>query len=203
MIKHHQLDDMEVTSFHTAKKGNWCSGDAYYISSDDDYVICAVADGLGSGEEAMEASSAVIRCIEEHEDESVEELMARCNNVLLNTRGAVLTIIKLDIPSKEIVYSNIGNIGCIFYPPSGKLVRPIPSRGYMSGRRQKFKSQRIQYEKGTTFILYSDGLRFDPVFHAFMNGMPSTEKAMQQVIDSMTDQSDDTTILIGKVAPEN
>ncbi|TMW70185.1 PP2C family serine/threonine-protein phosphatase [Alteribacter natronophilus] len=203
MIKHHQLQDMEVTSYHTAKKGNWCSGDAYYIAGDEDFVICAIADGLGSGEEAMEASSAVIKCIEEHREESVEDLMARCNNVLWHTRGAVLTIIKLDLSTREIVYSNVGNIGCIFYPPSGKLVRPIPSRGYMSGRKHKFKSQRIPYEEGTTFILYSDGLHFDPLFHAYMTAMPSTEKAMQQVIDRISDQSDDTTILIGKVAPES
>ncbi|MBM7096822.1 SpoIIE family protein phosphatase [Bacillus sp. H-16] len=200
MIKHHQLNDIEITSYYTAKQGNWCSGDAFYVSSGDEYVICAVVDGLGSGEEAMEASSAVIKVIEAHKDESVEVLMDKSNKELWQKRGAVMTIMKIDQRTQEIIYSNVGNIGCIFYPPSGKLVRPIPSRGYLSGKRQKFKAQRISFEKGMTFILYSDGLTFDPVFHQFMAKTPSTKKAMEQVIGGMADTSDDTTILIGKVS---
>ncbi|WP_026688723.1 SpoIIE family protein phosphatase [Alteribacter aurantiacus] len=200
MIKYHQLDDIEITSYYTAKEGNWCSGDAFYVSKDDGYVICAIADGLGSGEEAMEASSAVVRVIEKCKEDPVETLMDKCNEALWHKRGAVLTIIKIDQDAQEIVYSNVGNIGCIFYPPTGKLVRPIPSRGYMSGKKRQFKAQRISYEDGMSFILYSDGLKFDPVFHHYMTKLPSTQKAMEQVVGGMVDSSDDTTILIGKVS---
>ncbi|WP_096438491.1 PP2C family serine/threonine-protein phosphatase [Alteribacter populi] len=199
MIKHHQLNGIDVTSYHTAKRGNWCSGDAYHISSGEGHVICAIVDGLGSGEEAMKASQAVIQVIEMDQDEAIEELMSRCNNALREKRGAVLTIIKVDMAREEIIYSNVGNIGCIFYSPSGKLVRPIPTRGYVSGKRQKFKSQRYQFEKGMTFLLYSDGLSFDPAFHTFMMKMTSTNRAMQQVVEMMAHNADDTTILIGKV----
>ncbi|MDQ0256144.1 negative regulator of sigma-B (phosphoserine phosphatase) [Evansella vedderi] len=199
MIHHEQLNGIDISTFKAAKKGNWCSGDSLLIEKTEDYVVCAVADGLGSGEEAAEASEAAIETIKENHHLDVESLMAKCNNVLFNKRGAVLAILKIDINDCQITYSNVGNIGCIFYDPSGKLTRPIPSRGYLSGKKQDFRIQKIYLEQEMSFILYTDGLIFNPVYHSYFTKMNSTKTTIQHLVDLNMDFKDDTTIVVGKI----
>ncbi|WP_280771295.1 PP2C family serine/threonine-protein phosphatase [Salipaludibacillus daqingensis] len=199
MIEHQDLKEVDISIYQIAKKGNWCSGDAFYTVRTDNYVLCAVADGLGSGEEAMDASEAAMSVIKRDHDLDTETLMEKCNQVLWGTRGVVITILKLDFQSGIIEYTNIGNITCTFYEPSGEMYRPVPTRGYLSGKKNKFKTQRIPYEKDTIFIIYSDGLIFDPVYHSIFSKNEVPRRMIGQVVDLMKDSNDDTTILVGKV----
>lgn len=200
MIEHQQLEGIEVSTYNVAKKGNWCSGDAFFLIRTEDYFLCAMADGLGSGEEANEASDAAISFIRTNHHLDVETLMSECNDLMWQKRGAVLTIIKLDMDTQEIIYCNVGNIGCIFYKPSGKLYRPVPSRGYLSGRKQNFRLQKLPFEKGMSFILHSDGLDFDPYYHSLFTRMGSPKFILQRLLDMMEISDDDTTIMVGKIA---
>ncbi|ADU28635.1 SpoIIE family protein phosphatase [Evansella cellulosilytica] len=199
MIQHHKLNGVEISTYTKAKKGNWCSGDSFYTNETEDYIICAIADGLGSGEDARESSSAAINLITEYHRLELDDLMAMCNNVLWNKRGAVVAILKIYKHDRSIVYCNVGNIGCHFYTPSGKLTRPIPSRGYLSGKKQKFRIQRMNFEQGMSFVLYSDGLLFTPFFHSYFSNLDSPKGAIEQVLQTMENSDDDTTIVIGKI----
>ncbi|MBU9723808.1 MULTISPECIES: SpoIIE family protein phosphatase [Bacillaceae] len=199
MFEHQYLNGIKISAYKAAKKGNWCSGDSYFITRTDQYILCAVVDGLGSGEEAMEASTAVIDVIKTDHSRDVSELMEQCNRVLSQTRGAVLAILKINTDDKEVIYSNVGNIGCVFYCKSGQLNRPIPSRGYLSGRKLKIKVQRLPYEEEMAFVMYTDGFSFNPKFHSLFNGIDNPKDTMQQLVDEMEITNDDTTLLVGKI----
>ncbi|MBU9710441.1 SpoIIE family protein phosphatase [Evansella tamaricis] len=199
MIEHQDLNGVEVSTYKAAKKGNWCSGDSFFVTRTKDYILCAMADGLGSGEEAMNSSTAVIEAIKNDHGEDVLFLMDKCNRVLVQRRGAVLSILRIDINEQEITYSNVGNIGCNFYSPDGKLDRPVPSRGYLSGKKQKIRIQRIPYEKGMTFVLYTDGFHFNPGYHSILSKMDSPKDTLHQLVELMEDTNDDTALLIGKI----
>ena len=200
MIEHLQLDGIEVSTYNVAKKGNWCSGDSYFTYRSKDYFLCAMADGLGSGEKANTASVAAINFIKENHHLDVKTLMSKCNELMWQKRGAVLTIIKLNMDTQEIAYSNIGNISCVFYKPSGELYRPVPSRGYLSGRKQTIRVQNLKFENGMTFILHSDGLNFDPYYHSLFSRMSSPKYLLQELVDIMETSDDDTTIMVGRIA---
>ena len=66
--------------------------------------ICALADGLGSGEFAKDSADAVMEEIENYADESIETIVKKCNEVLVKKRGVVLGIIKLDFTTKIYFY---------------------------------------------------------------------------------------------------
>ncbi|MGJ9382723.1 PP2C family serine/threonine-protein phosphatase [Salipaludibacillus sp. CF4.18] len=199
MIENQRLKHVDISVYHEAKKGNWCSGDAFYTIETDDYILCAVADGLGSGEQAMEAASAAMTEIKNNHDMDIETIMDRSNKVLFGTRGVVLTILKLDIQAEIIEYSNVGNITCTFYRPSGELVRPVPSRGYLCGKKKTFKTERIPYEKDLIFFLYSDGLIFDAKYHSIFSSKDSPTLIIERFINVIKSSNDDTTLLVGKV----
>ncbi|SER87042.1 SpoIIE family protein phosphatase [Salisediminibacterium halotolerans] len=199
MYEHHYWEKADVSMFKKAKNGNWHSGDAMHIIHTDDYILCAVADGLGSGEEAMEASEAVMNIIKAEHDRTVYSLIERSNQNLWGTRGVVMSLLKIDLHSRDIEYANVGNISCSFYYPEGKIYRPVPSRGYLSGRKQKITTETIPYEKNMVFLIYSDGLVFEPAYHAFFSRGAAPKEMVEEVVDAMNDTNDDITIMIGKM----
>ncbi|QKS70198.1 SpoIIE family protein phosphatase [Paenalkalicoccus suaedae] len=199
MIEHQHLREIDVSIYQTAKNGNWCSGDGYLTLRTDDFVLTAVADGLGSGEEAMHASSTVMKVIEENSEKDLLTLMDLCNNEMFGTRGVVLTILKFHFHERMIEYCNVGNIACVLYRSPGKVVRPLPSRGFLSGRKKKFFIQQFAYEKDMLFLLHSDGFKLLPVHHTLFSGVERPQEVLQKVLLMMDNPDDDTTVLVGKI----
>ncbi|HYK74435.1 MAG TPA: PP2C family serine/threonine-protein phosphatase, partial [Pseudoneobacillus sp.] len=148
---------IEVYAHQSIKEGKTQCGDGYFYFETDEYFICVVADGLGSGQYAHEAALAVTQIIEENHQESVEVLMKESNRVLLEKRGAAVSIFKVYFQSREFVYSCVGNIRFYLYTPNGNLIYPLPVSGYLSGRPQVYHTQRFSYEPNSKFIIHSDG----------------------------------------------
>ncbi|MCR2822638.1 PP2C family serine/threonine-protein phosphatase [Lederbergia panacisoli] len=154
---HLENEYSEVHAFQTAKESNVLCGDSFYLTLTEDYVLCVLADGLGSGKYAHEASQAVVSVVRSNPEESVNTLMDFCNKVLLKKRGAAVAIFKVDFKRKEFEYSCVGNIRFYMYPPEGKLIYPMPVTGYLSGRPQKYRTQKYAYESKSKFLIHTDG----------------------------------------------
>ncbi|WP_373562398.1 SpoIIE family protein phosphatase [Halobacillus litoralis] len=149
---------VELSVFQKAKKGNYYCGDSYFYRETDDAFLCALADGLGSGEMAMESSKAVMEIIEDHPSLSVEALVKKCNEVLVGKRGVVLGILKIDYSGMTYSYSSIGNIGVITVDPDGTRHRNIPLAGYLSGYSRSLRVTHGKIQKGMIFLMFSDGV---------------------------------------------
>lgn len=147
----------EAHAFQTAKESNLLCGDSFYLTLTEDYFLCVLADGLGSGKYAYEASQAAVSVVRSNPEENVDTLMDFCNKVLLKKRGAAVAILKVDFKQKEFEYSCVGNIRFYLYPPDGKLVYPMPVTGYLSGKPQKYRTHKYTYEPNSKFLIHSDG----------------------------------------------
>ncbi|MBS4224398.1 PP2C family serine/threonine-protein phosphatase [Lederbergia citrea] len=156
-MMHLQNDSLEAHAFQTAKGGNIFCGDSFYMTVNEDYFLCILADGLGSGKFAYEASQAAVSIVKANPEEDVDTLMDYCNKVLLRKRGAAVAILKVDFKRQEFDYSCVGNIRFYVYTPSGKMIYPMPVTGYLSGRPQKFRTQKFSYEPRSKFLIHSDG----------------------------------------------
>ncbi|BBP87318.1 hypothetical protein BsIDN1_09360 [Bacillus safensis] len=84
-----QHEHVNAIIYQSNKEGKPCCGDSFFfIKADDEELICAVADGLGSGQYANESSSLVSEIVEEYGHEDVAALIDRCNQAMKNkTRG--------------------------------------------------------------------------------------------------------------------
>ncbi|WP_163528484.1 SpoIIE family protein phosphatase [Halobacillus ihumii] len=151
-------NQVAVSVYQKAKKGNYYCGDSYFHMETDDAFICALADGLGSGELAKDSSQAVMEVIEEFPNQEIEYIIKKCNEVLLGKRGVVLGILRIDLKQQTYSYSSIGNIGIITLAKDGKRNRNIPLSGYLAGYPKRLKVTRGQVESGMIFLLFSDGV---------------------------------------------
>lgn len=149
---------VNLSVFQKAKKGKYYCGDSYFYKETEDAFVCALADGLGSGEMARESSQAVMDVIEDNPDLTLEPLVKKCNEVLVGKRGVVLGILRIDFNALTYSYSSIGNIGIITVDPDGKRNRNIPLPGYLSGYIKKLRISYGKIQEGMVFLLFSDGV---------------------------------------------
>lgn len=151
-------EHVEVYIYQEAKRGNRESGDAYFVHSEEDYCILSIADGLGSGPIARQSAEIIPTVLKEHHHESLDELLSRCNEYMIQKRGAAVAIVKINYKQKTVQYSCVGNVRFYILKGEGEMVYPLPVMGYLSGKPQKLKTQEYAYSSGDRFFLHSDGV---------------------------------------------
>ncbi|UFT99829.1 SpoIIE family protein phosphatase [Radiobacillus kanasensis] len=186
---------MDVSIFQQAKKGNYYCGDSYYYKETEDGFVCALADGLGSGEFAKESSQAVIQAIEQNKDVSLDQLIKICNKELTGKRGVVLGILKVDYLSHTFSFTSIGNVGVMTVTSSGVKKRSIPNSGYLAGFPRPFKVTEGQLEEDLVFILFTDGVNDRDLSSSYF-----MVKDVQRITETYrsvcgTNEKDDTTLI--------
>ena len=192
-------ENIEVIVSQTSKNNMVYCGDDFFFLNTKEYFLCVLADGLGSGEFAYESSHAVIEEVKRFHDLDVEELMKICNQSLINKRGAAVSILKVYYDQRKFDYSSVGNIRFFLYnPKEDKLVYPLPVTGYLSGRKQKYKTQRFSYEPNAKFILHSDGLELKGA-KTFLKRTVPLENIARCILDSTPATADDTTFILGSL----
>ncbi|WP_077210599.1 PP2C family serine/threonine-protein phosphatase [Bacillus dakarensis] len=197
-MKHFQAQKIEVIAHQRTKEGNLQCGDCYFFTTTDDYFICVLADGLGSGEYAFDSAATVVNIVEQFHHEDVEVLMNRCNNALMLKRGAAVAIFKVFYRIQEFEYSCVGNIRFFLYSSSGKLTYPLPVTGYLSGKPQKFHTQRYSYETDSKFLVYSDGFRYQRL-KSILSTLRPLEQIAEDIKRTNPNTTDDATFIIGNL----
>ena len=199
-MKHEILRDRKVEAIaaQSSKNGKALCGDDYFFLATDDYFVCVLADGLGSGEFAHESSRAVTNVVRESHGKDVDSLMELCNRVLLQKRGAAVAIFKVYFKEQRFRYSCVGNIRFYLYPPNGKLVYPLPVTGYMSGRKQRFHTQEFSYVPNSRFLIHSDGFEMRGT-KDFFGLSSSLEVSANQLEHTNSAASDDITFIFGSL----
>ncbi|MFC5714069.1 SpoIIE family protein phosphatase [Thalassorhabdus alkalitolerans] len=199
MIENKQLTKVDLATFQKGKSGNLRCGDAFVTIETDEYFLCAVADGLGSGEGAYRSAMIAMDIVEKHHTDPVPSLLEQCNQALMHERGVVITILKVMYQTNEIVYGNIGNIGCMLFTHDGQALRPIPAPGYLSGRKFQYRMEHFPYRKGFSFILHSDGATFTTEQQRWLRQMKNPEEVVSRMAETAKNSNDDVTIVVGQV----
>ncbi|WP_285769468.1 SpoIIE family protein phosphatase [Peribacillus sp. SI8-4] len=192
-------ENIEIVVSQSSKNGMVYCGDDYFFLHTKEYFVCVLADGLGSGKYAYESSHAVIEEVTRNHELDVESLMAVCNQVLIDKRGAAVSILKIFYDKNEFVYSSVGNIRFFLYNPTvDKIVYPLPVTGYLSGRKQKYRTERYKYEPNAKFILHSDGLELKGA-KTFLKRQAPMEVTARAILESSPATADDTTFILGSL----
>ena len=144
------------------KQGRHISGDAVFVhdgqnpGSEQGRVLVAVIDGLGAGEGAAEASGKAVACIRDHLDEPLAVLVARCHRALRGTRGAVMTLMRIDLAARQVSFVGVGNVGV--RSRSAANAQPISGNGIVGFRLPTLREFSYNYTPGDLFVLFTDGV---------------------------------------------
>lgn len=190
---------VQVAIYQKAKQNNYYCGDSYFYTETENEFICALADGLGSGEYAKESSQVVIDIIRSNTHKNVGQLVQECNRKLQGKRGVVLGILKINFAWQSYSFSSIGNIGMMTVTQNRKK-RNIPNAGYLAGYPRSIKVINEKLEPNMNFIMFSDGvLDRDLSQKYFLN--PDVQEVISNfaAVDGGT-RTDDTTLIAVRYA---
>jgi len=149
----------EVGVVRAAKRGETECGDDWGMVVDEGRgrALLTVADGLGHGTSAAEASRRAVELAAESSTERPSYVVAGLHRGLRSTRGAAVAVAELDANSSDVRYAGLGNI-------SGAIVGPADSKSLMSHNgiagHEMRKIQEISYiwPADALLVMHSDGV---------------------------------------------
>ncbi|MGG1679216.1 PP2C family serine/threonine-protein phosphatase [Neobacillus sp. NRS-1170] len=198
MLEREANEHIQALAYQIQKRGNWCNGDSYFMKATEEYFICTVADGLGSGAAAHASSNAIREVVEKYHHEDVDALIDYCNQALKNKRGATISIFKVNFSLQTFSYCSVGNIRFVLYCPSGRFIYPLPVLGFLSGKPQNHRSETFSYEGGSTFIIHTDGLMI-PSVKQLLSSCRTIEDMSNQLELYTNSRMDDLTYVVGEL----
>ncbi|MFF1449952.1 SpoIIE family protein phosphatase [Streptomyces sp. NPDC058274] len=183
------------------------SGDAWACVRTDDRVTLLLADGLGHGEAAAEASGAALDQLHHAAHLPPTELLGRLHTALRATRGAAVAVAQLDLASRVLDFAGIGNIGARLR--TGDTWRPLLSHPGIVGAHRPARLPRCSqpWTPDSLLILHSDGLpsRWTPPPSVPLSALDPALTAAVIVRDSSSAARpvrDDTTVAVLTPSPD-
>ena len=137
--------------------GEVACGDAICIRRHDAGWTILVADGLGHGPQAADASMEALRLFRRVEGRSPAEIIAHVHQGLRHTRGAAVAVARLDVAAGTLAFSGIGNI-------AGTIVTAkerhhlVSLSGTAGHNARKIATFDYALPAGSLLVMHSDGI---------------------------------------------
>lgn len=187
-----------VASYGRPCAGERTSGDTSVFVRTADALVVAVVDGLGHGEPARDASERARDVLLAHPELSPEALLERCHGELARTRGAVMTVARVDEARGEVAVASVGNVGALVVGPAG--THRFGGSSFVVGsprRAARVAVERRSIGPRDVLILYSDGVssRVDLSSDQALLREPPIVVA-QRVVERFARDHDDAMVLV-------
>jgi anti-sigma regulatory factor (Ser/Thr protein kinase) len=148
--------DESVGALSIAKAGETDSGDACAWQHGADCSWFMIADGLGHGLLAAEASGAAARAFEETRSEGAVQRLQHVHSAIHGTRGCAVAIAEIPHTPGRLEYAGLGNIsGVVLGDKARGLVSLHGTAGQDAPRIASFPAD---WPAGGVLVLHSDGL---------------------------------------------
>jgi len=140
-----------------ALPGEEVSGDAVAVRETGEYFTTLVADGLGHGALAADASTLAVDVFSRTQAMDADNLVEAIHAALRATRGAAIAVTTCDIRRRLATFSGIGNIagGLVAGAAVKKMTSMNGTAGLVARRVQSFQ---YPYLADTLLVMHSDGL---------------------------------------------
>ncbi len=137
--------------------GEPASGDAIYVRTESDGWTVLVADGLGHGPHAVEASDEAVRTFLAVEHLQPAAILRAVHDGLRHTRGAAVALCRYSAANGSIQYVGVGNIEgrVVDGAESKRMVSHAGTAGLTLRRVQEFQ---YAFPTGSVLVMHSDGV---------------------------------------------
>jgi len=153
------LPRSEVAVFGRPIEGENESGDDAAFVRSRHALLVALADGLGHGSEAREASARAMATVRANAKGDPAALLGSCDQALRGTRGAVMAIVRFDRSAHTVTHAGAGNINTHLYRP--RATRRFGSVSCVLGARgpsPRLMAETEPLEQRALLVMFSDGI---------------------------------------------
>ena len=150
---------VRIGAVHLPMPGETVCGDAWAVDERPDRRRLLVADGLGHGQFAAEASGEAVRVFRERADLPLEDLVHALHAALRGTRGAALAIAEHDPDARELRYVGVGNVaGQLLDPADGSVKSLVSHNGTAGAKLHRVRQFTHPWPPGGLLAMHTDGL---------------------------------------------
>lgn len=155
--------DPFVAAVSLPARGETVCGDGWAVHESPRLRTLMVADGLGHGPAAREASERATRVLAECPDLGPAALIEHIHRALRSTRGAAVAIAELDDPEGVVRFCGVGNISAWLVGPA-RMHGLVSHHGTLGHEAVRFQEFRYEWGDAEALVLASDGLlsHWDP-----------------------------------------
>ncbi|PQP01858.1 serine/threonine protein kinase [Massilia phosphatilytica] len=133
-------------------------GDGWGVTCDLDGATLLGVDGLGHGPEAAKAAHGAIEALEKRPAAAPGAVVQTAHELLRITRGAALSVARIDYRSDEVRFAGIGNVSAIVH--DGLARRALVSHnGIVGHNMRKVQEFAVPFPPGALCVLASDGIQ--------------------------------------------
>lgn len=178
-------------------------GDSWCHEERGDGWSVMVADGLGHGQFAAEASHRAATIFSDSGRTVPSELLADMHGALRPTRGAAISIARVDPARGEVVFAGVGNVAGVLVGPGDDMRRMVCHNGTIGHIAKHMRD--FTYPVGTArlLVLASDGLgttwRMDR-YPGLLDHHPTLIAGV--LYRDFTRGRDDVTVLVARLAAQ-
>lgn len=148
---------LEVGAVCLPKRGEEVSGDAWADQIEPHRSLLLVADGLGHGPAAADASMMAVRTFQEHHHRSPYAIVEAAHAALRSTRGAALAIAEIDVEQQSVRFAGVGNIAASIFS-STEHHNLVSYNGTIGHEVRKIQEFTYPWYANGLLIMHSDGL---------------------------------------------
>lgn len=166
-------------------------GDLPFVKEYDSYIFTALIDVLGHGKEARSVAVLCNDFLEKNYRDDLKKIIYGMHNLLKGTRGAVISICRLDKITGNFLQVGIGNISV---RTLGKNSQRLVSRDGIVGYGDIFpKENQIKLFPGDTVLLHSDGIKehFD-IFDCMDFINKDSSEICRNIMNKFRNENDDS-----------
>jgi anti-sigma regulatory factor (Ser/Thr protein kinase) len=152
-----QANSLHFGAVRVALPGQEVCGDNWSARQRPNLVQILVADGLGHGWGAAQASREAIKIFHHSSWTAPQYLLEKVHAGMRHTRGAAVAVVQIDVAGQEVRFAGIGNITATILSPdsSHHLISHNGTAGYLAPKIQEFA---YAWAPQTLLVLHSDGL---------------------------------------------
>ncbi len=139
------------------KVGETVSGDIWAHHRSTQRSEFFIADGLGHGAMAAEASQVAVRIFQKSTQRDPAELIQQMHNAMRHTRGAAIAIATLDLNAQTVTFAGVGNIAAVIVTPE-RSRSLVSHNGIVGFEMRKVQNYSYPWTEDAILVMHSDGL---------------------------------------------
>jgi anti-sigma regulatory factor (Ser/Thr protein kinase) len=192
---------LRIGSVNVSKPGEEVCGDAFAVEQSETEATVMLADGLGHGYYASQASQEAVRILHAHPQLQPGALLDITNRALRGFRGAAVSIARLDHMRGKLVFSGLGNVAGHIYRGPGQSQHLVSVNGTAGQSAPHIREFSYAWPDGGILVMHSDGL----LTHTSLGSKPALAQRDASLIAGVLYRDfsrghDDATVVVAKAA---
>ena len=174
-------------------------GDGAFVEFAHEHVVAAAIDGVGHGAAAAAAARVAMRSLQRAATHDLGTMVRDCHVALTRTRGAVLSLARIDYREQTLTWVGIGNVEGRLVR-AGDRLRPAESLllhgGVVGHALPRLTPQTTSVARGDLLIFATDGIRREFADSLVPSG--SCRDIAERILRDYALGSDDALVLVAR-----